>query len=377
MKTIRKLWISGLLALSVAAVFTFVAWGTQKNISAVIINPYENIDWDRVNVYKSNLHTHTTESDGHLSVAETVSRYSDKNYTILALADHDTCGPGANWGSPKPETTWPWTDWISEEPSVICTDSGMQTSAYYSDLGPDGVGMLAVRGNEISGCHHIGSFFNDLGYSFDPGEPRALDDIAERGGLAIIFHPGRYSFEPSRYNHLIDLNRESTIGIEVYNQGDRYPKDRQLWDSVNRLRDPDDLVWGFSFDDMHTSGHLFRNYNHHFMYDLSEGELRRALSEGTSTFSYEPGGSGDALTPKLKSIDVEGSKITLEGINYTRIIWYDENTDIITGDSTSNNNKTIDVLNIKSNFVRAVLENEYGRTYTQPFGCALNKPREE
>ena len=32
------------------------------------------------------------------------------------------------------------------------------------------------------------------------------------------------------------------------------------------------------------------------------------------------------------------------------------------------NNNTIDVSFIDSNFVRAVLINEYGKTYTQPFG---------
>ena len=39
--------------------------------------------------YKGNLHSHTTNSDGHLSPAEAVALFKSQGYSFLCLSEHD------------------------------------------------------------------------------------------------------------------------------------------------------------------------------------------------------------------------------------------------------------------------------------------------
>jgi hypothetical protein len=322
----------------------------------IIFNPYKNVDFDTYNVYKGNFHTHTKESDGGMDVNTVIRHYANNNYDILAITDHDSTSPS--------NTTWRWHDYLGfdEKPVVINTNMGMETSAFYSTIGSRGV--LAVRGNELSHSHHTGSFFSDLGYSSRPSERERsyFKDITEKKGLSMLYHPGRYNRSVEWYNELIDSYREVLLGLEVYNKGNAHVNDRVLWDNINKERNPDDLVWGFSNDDMHGNLQLFRNYNHFFMKENTEKELRRAMIEGSSTFSYEPGRSGEGLAPMLINVEVSGSVILISGDNYDNITWYDDS-----GNNIGTTN-SIDVQYFDSVFVRAVFENEKGRTYTQPFG---------
>ncbi len=110
------------------------------------------------------------------------------------------------------------------------------------------------------------------------------------------------------------------------------------------------------------------------MNDLTEAEVKTAMGNGALYFSYEPGGSnsgsptyGQATTPTLTDVVVSGSSITISGGNYTSIAWYDDNTSVV-GTAAA-----INVSAINSKFVRAVLTNANGLTYTQPFGIGINE----
>ncbi|WP_350609875.1 PHP domain-containing protein, partial [Pseudoalteromonas sp. 41-MNA-CIBAN-0057] len=39
---------------------------------------------------KYDLHSHTTHSDGHLTIEELLARAVDKNIDVFAITDHDT-----------------------------------------------------------------------------------------------------------------------------------------------------------------------------------------------------------------------------------------------------------------------------------------------
>jgi len=138
-----------------------------------------------------------------------------------------------------------------------------------------------------------------------------------------------------------------------------------LWDSINNLRSADSLVWGFSESDAHGIYQIFMNYNHHYITTLTEGALRENLIAGAFTFSYEPSGTGVASTPILTNVDISGLTIKLTVNLCDSIRWVDKNGEwIITGDS-------INTENYETHFVRAVLYNDNGVTYTQPFGIKL------
>jgi len=318
-----------------------------NSTSYVIYNPYENINFNLINQYKTNLHTHTKESDGSSSPEDVIYHYNYfGNYDILSITDHN-------------KNTWPWSNWISEIP-LEKSDS----SEYYPDLD-----MLAISGNELSIGHHRGSFLNNFnrgGYFFK----LSFWYIKIKKGLSIFNHPGRYNYDDDWYQKYFDYYDDIIIGIEAYNQGDRYSNDRFLWDRINSKREPNNLIWGFSNDDMHhISTHAFRNYQFLLMNYLTEEEFRNSLNQGSFYFCYEPNGSksenplyGIAKTPKLTKVIINNNIIELNGENITSIDWYDNNSHIIS------NSYSIDVSTIDSNFVRAVLKNEYGFSYTQPFG---------
>ncbi len=162
--------------------------------------------------------------------------------------------------------------------------------------------------------------------------------------------------------------------MEVYNQGNRYDDDWLLWDEINKVRAPNDLVWGYSNDDYHRKSHSFRNYQHMLMDDRTEENLKAAMKYGASYFSYEPQGAnetlstyGTAITPKISEISIEEMNITITGTEYDNITWYDENTEDVW------QMEEINVSKFESNFVRAVLENEHGKTLSQPFGYNADK----
>ena len=55
----------------------------------VIKNPYEGVDWENLQQYKANFHTHTTRSDGRLNPDTVVDLYHALGYHILAITDHN------------------------------------------------------------------------------------------------------------------------------------------------------------------------------------------------------------------------------------------------------------------------------------------------
>lgn len=55
----------------------------EKNY--IITDPYARVDWDNWKAYKSQLHCHTTASDGFLKIDEFVQKHYDLNYDIVML----------------------------------------------------------------------------------------------------------------------------------------------------------------------------------------------------------------------------------------------------------------------------------------------------
>ncbi|MFW6309228.1 MAG: PHP domain-containing protein, partial [bacterium] len=124
-KLYKALFIVSLVFLIIGTGLGLV--GETAEINIEINNPYEDVNWENFEQYKSNLHTHTTESDGDSDPAEVIDGYHQLDYSILALTDHNN-------------VTWTWESF---------------------DRDPEELGMIAIQANELSDTHHIGSFFND------------------------------------------------------------------------------------------------------------------------------------------------------------------------------------------------------------------------
>ena len=325
------------------------------NPKALVLNPYQNVNWASFNKYKANLHTHTTNSDGSVHAHLVIDAYHAANYDILAITDHN-------------KITWPWTNL-----SAI--------NSNYENRDPEVLGMLAIEGNELSGAHHTGSYINAVS-----GSGAVLNDafntMTSINGLGAFKHPGRYwnvstSYSPGQ-QYSLDWYQDFyerfpvIVGMEVYNQGDRYPNDRVLWDELLTRMMPERPIWANSNDDMHSVGHYFRNYNYMLMPELTEEAFSTSMKEGASFFAYENPANGNPLTPFIDSVKVDkiNHTITIHAKDYTSIEWISGV--IGTGASRTQNvvatGASFSYTSFTQPYVRAVVINSNGRLYTQPFG---------
>jgi hypothetical protein len=284
------------------------------NSGPEIDNPYESVDWENHKQYKANFHTHTTRSDGRLNPDTVVDIYHALGYHILAITDHN-------------EVTYPWTDFSGMDASTRSYErmesepETMPAHFNYEDRNPVVLKMIDIEGNEFSRHHHMGSFFNDLMGTSDVTE--SLEVVAAEDGIVMLNHPGRYNYPVEWYTDLYQ-NHDHLIGLEVYNQGDRYPQDRSKWDSLLTVTMPGRNVWAYSNDDMHALSHVGRNWNMLILPELTHESVREGMENGLSYFIYAPGGHSGPEPPVIHSINAKNSTIEIDASGYNSVEWISE-----------------------------------------------------
>lgn len=348
----------------------------KEEESHLVVNAYSNMS--SRNQYKSNFHTHTTQSfDAHHRVDVSVDKYYNAGYKILALTDHDA-------------NPYPWEMFNLFNPTS-------------ENRHPAELDMIAIPGNELSKSYTNswnevgGSEFNHHNDFFTGRQGMEFATLRESyayteklGGMQLINHPGQYwsldkSYKAGEKNspewHAENfITYSSLIGLEVYNQGNRRPNDRILWDQILDITMPTRPVWGYSCDDSHNDDQLFRNYNWMLMPSLTVEELKSAMLNGNHYFSYEYSGSGEAKAPRISNIVVDDKKhtITIES-DATEIYWI-SSTEMSNSNAPSTRKSSVigigkefDYSDFQGSYVRALIKNEYGETCTQPFGFSDTK----
>ena len=369
--------LNGITTKAHLAVYVKVIDGTTSN-PIMYNNPYADIDWATINQFKSNFHTHTTQSndasDG-FTTAYVVDRYHAAGYKILSLTDHDY-------------NPYPWELFPQYMTNVPSRD-------------PVALGMLAVPGNELSKdntnswSERTGGQFNHHNDFFTGRQGQEFASLQESyaytyvlGGLQIINHPGQYWSIDNTYSetqkdgpgwHANNFQTfPSLIGLEVYNQGNRRPNDRILWDQILQRTMPHRPVYGYSCDDAHNNDQLFRNYNFMLMEDLSTYELKEAMCKGESYFCYEPAGTGEGKAPRISAINVDENNrtITIEANGLVHWIYATDNTSSTPSSARSTVvgiGKTFCYEGYQGSYVRAFITNVFGETCTQPFSFVDEK----
>ncbi len=339
-------------------VFAVTACGPGREI----VNPYEGVDWETHVQYKANFHTHTTRSDGRLNPHMVVDRYHQLGYAILAITDHN-------------EVTYPWTAFAEMTESQTSRNrmenvpETMPDNFNFENRDPVALQMVDIQANELSRHHHTGSFFND--HNGTETEIESLDATLAKDGITMLYHPGRYQERnPEIYNlqWYIDVygNYDHLFGLEVYNQGDRYPNDRHMWDSILTVMMPGRPVWGYSNDDMHSGNHIGRNWNLLILPELNHELVRHGMEKGLSFFVYAPEGHDGPPPPVIESIRVNGRRGTIEisATGYNSVTW-------VSGGEIVHEGISINLNELENNFsyVRAKLQGPGGTVKgTQPFG---------
>lgn len=379
-------------------VLTLSVTGLFASAATVVLNPYAEVNWETVGQYKANLHTHTTQSDGHLTPTAVIDEYRSRGYSILALTDHNLC-------------TWPWTGLAAMErkgrafqADRTAARGGADESAAagndeededekpsmrvppvpaYEDRDPDSLNMQAIAGNEPSKHHHMGAYFIEY-ETLSRDLEQTIREVGEAGGLAMLFHPGRY-WKPADDGSIPDavveeyvgyyVRHDHLFGMEVINQGMRYKMDFQLWDKILAATMPERPVWGHANDDMHSISALGRDWSVFLLDDFSEEALRKAMLSGKAYFSsistHESASRDVSETPVITAINHDEASgtlvITAESggapLPDDQIRWISMGEVIHVGPS----------LNYKStaglgNYVRAELTGKGGSSFTNPFG---------
>ncbi len=194
-------------------------------MATITKNPYADIAWGTVERLPANLHCHTLMSDGRAMPDTVIEEYAAAGYRVLAITDHDsyhTHREGEPEIEPTCEPTWPWTRWIDATPGQTWETDGVETAAYYPDVGE---GLLAICGNEIKPSPELVTLFCDCGYD-DATEAEAdrLEYVAGLDGLSFWAHPMDYLPGGRWADHFDD---SFDAGVEFYTeQLTTYPHNR-------------------------------------------------------------------------------------------------------------------------------------------------------
>jgi PHP-associated len=235
----------------------------------MIHTPYLDKDFTWL---RTNLHAHTTESDGTRSPQAVIDDYAARAYDVLMLSDHDKL-----------------------------TDTG----------GLESRGLLLIPGNEISrdGFHllHV-----DAKKVLAPHTDRqqVINEINSEQGLPVLCHPNWH-----RYHDHITLETlrslNDYLGIEIYNGVIHHHEGSPLaTDKWDMLLSEGRKLWGFANDDSHRPEHVGVAWNMVQVKEKNKADVLEALKHGSFYAS-----TGVVIT----SIRAHGQTITVMTENAQRI----------------------------------------------------------
>ena len=217
-------------------------------------------------VWKANLHTHTTVSDGFFTPEQVAFTYERGGYDVLFLTDHRRTNDVTCFADRK-----------------IRVYSGIELHP----TGPRGIPW-----------HILG-----LGVPRDfDGQPAtgqaAVDAVNTAGGVAFVAHPYWCGFTSAEV-----MSLRGTAGIEVYNTSTRYiGKDynMQLWDE---MLDAGATPTALAVDDVHNFHDFFRGWT---MICAEENTYESILGALKSGSFYASQG------PRFEKLSLEGRKFEAE-----------------------------------------------------------------
>lgn len=331
-----------------------VALAASVGVEYTITNPYEDVDWSWKQ-YKTDLHSHTSATDGNNTLKEMVEEHYKYGYDILAISDHGT-------------TSYSWTEeCVVPALKVLCSlkrpgpvevlnadggyaenglryevREGEDTEYYYQiENGEAGHEMMrvpyAIEHNPTSlNNAHVNSWFVDYGNGYLGGTSdyeTPISSIDALGGLSVINHPGEYSsardedetadaydYENTHYKYVIDKftsllkTYPSCIGIDVNSKGDsRTRYDRKLWDILLMNVVPSGRnVYAIGSSDAHGLNIVYSGYVAALMPDQTVTSLKNCLANGQFFACSKYVGNPEEITDIAQALAATGNEEALE-----------------------------------------------------------------
>ena len=433
-RKLTAIFLAMLMILPVAGVSASADGAAEKNY--IIDDPYARVDWDEWQAYKTQLHCHTTASDGFLTVKEFVQEHYDLNFDIVALTDHGTLNLGWNVA---PEVV-PIMRAIKKErtknaPVIPLTDE--EYTAYTNGTAPSDRrthtnGMLDVplgielnMATPVADCHLTG-YYAEYGQGLagvygDYETPSK--GVKDAGGISMLSQVGEYvypdkdsanyvgkpvdDYYATKFAKVFLDNKGSSLGMGINSATDAHTRcDRILYDQILQKTIPNGVVpWANSFADSHNWDAVNDAYTMSLMPELTNDAFRSCLENG-EFFSISHYSNGVELngmpempgfdeqkvydtksflldnTPMVTRVTVnqDDDTITIEGTNFDEITWVSD-CNVIRRESNITSGKATldlhadDLLDEPYLYVRFYITGDNGICYSQPF--VLNVEGEE
>lgn len=350
-----------ILAAAVLATFVPFSYAAQET-DYKITNPYAEVDFGTWNQYKTDLHCHTTFSDGRCTLPETVERHYELGFDIMAITDHGTVNYGftnqtfnqplrllsliKNKGFNYGVLSESGTAANGKHYTVWTKKYGKFDDEFYKQDGDETQTLMRVPyGNEQNPTSfnnaHVNTWFVDYGHGVVGGTSNYVVPISrvdKLGGLSIINHPGEYSdardelytkdaydvndpvynYKINKFANILKKYR-SCIGIDINSKGDHRTRfDRKLWDILLQKVVPSGRnVFAIGSTDAHSLGIVDSGYVVALMPSLTNEDLKKTLERGSFFAASKYIGNYDELIAYSRELETLGSP---EALNMSALL---------------------------------------------------------
>ena len=335
--------------LSVCILFSLcstAAFAAVTETDYTIVNPYEGVDWDTFTTYKANLHTHTTASDGDVTLSDMVEAYYQAGYDILAITDHGVINDG--WMTERK------TNGIFNGFRKVYPMSAEQYERITTGADRDGRGMTDITGGieanmAVISKVHVNGYFTKWGqgvWGKENDYKTAAVEIDKAGGYSVLNHVGDWvnsnnfperSHDNKYIAYFADIftSVPTCLGMEILNNTDNVTRaDRALWDELLQVVIPTGRnIWAFGDDDSEQLYEIGRSFEFFPLSDNTEENVKNAMINGAffsaSKFDKTDRNNefeGDGLVPLVDKIivDQQANTITVipdETRDHQKIEW--------------------------------------------------------
>ena len=323
-----------------------------------IRNPYATVAaflGDPAHHYKTNLHTHSTVSDGTADYADMIKGHYYEGFDILAMTDHGIIG--RPWNQKPAELPLYYFQYLVGNKKTPLTDEEFAAITDGTYPAPEGArtpgrGMHclcpAIERNMVTWTKsHVNGFFVTRGegdWGKENGFLYAVKDIADEGGVSFINHPGDWlesthhpenATKPENVRFFGDIfvNYPSCVGTEIFNyNGHDTKNDRLLWDALLRYVIPHGRsVWGFANSDAHKLDQIDTSFMDFILPEAySDAVMRTAMESGTffaqSRYAVNELGEGfhaEGPLPRVTALtaDEDAQTVSVTAENASKIQW--------------------------------------------------------
>ena len=228
-------------------------------------------------LYKGNLHTHSTNSDGKLPVEEVCKRYRDAGYDFLSLSEH----------------FWERFDYPISDTRAYRTDDFTTLIAAELHQGKLGNGET----------WHVIAVGIPLDFA-RPSEGETSAQIAQRaadtGAFIGIVHPSWYGLTTEDAKQI-----KCAHAVEIYNHGVQIEEDRgHDWPFLDLLLNEGWRLSGYATDDAHYVTHdAFGGWMHVQAESLEPGAILESMKAGRYYSSQGP---------EIRNIEIRDGEIHIE-----------------------------------------------------------------